>query len=65
MSDERLRRWRLLLGGGEADGTGLGLSAGDAARDRVLAELYDAERGLSAIPALAVDGPGARREIQL
>ena len=23
MSDERLRRWRLALGGGDADGTGL------------------------------------------
>jgi hypothetical protein len=26
--DERLRRWRLILGGNEADGTGCGLSAG-------------------------------------
>ena len=43
---ERLRRWRLLLGGatrsGEsADGTGLGLNAHDARLDAALAALYD------------------------
>ncbi|MDO5053438.1 MAG: VWA domain-containing protein [Pseudoclavibacter sp.] len=45
----RLARWRLVLGGGEADGIRLGgapleLSAHDAARDDVLASLYDGER---------------------
>jgi Mg-chelatase subunit ChlD len=38
---ERLRRWRLLLGGGPADGTGCGLSGGDAEMDGALASLYD------------------------
>lgn len=42
--EERLRRWRLVLGGEEADGTGHGLGAADLARDEVLRELYDGER---------------------
>ncbi|MFH9860445.1 VWA domain-containing protein [Streptomyces sp. NPDC017202] len=37
---ERLRRWRLVLGGGEADGTGQELSGRDAAVDGTLAALY-------------------------
>jgi Mg-chelatase subunit ChlD len=37
---ERLRRWRLVLGGGEAEGTGEALSEADAGRDRVLDALY-------------------------
>ena len=41
---ERLRRWRLILGAGAADGTGTNLSADDAKMDGALAALYDAER---------------------
>jgi len=41
VSDERLRRWRLLLGGGAADGTGCALGAADANVDQVLAALYE------------------------
>ncbi|MCC2668829.1 MAG: hypothetical protein K0Q72_1300 [Armatimonadetes bacterium] len=41
---ERLRRWRLLLGGNEADGTGASLSGVDAAIDQCLAALYDADQ---------------------
>src|SRR5512135_3445474 len=42
---ERLRRWRLLLGGGEADGTGLELAGElDAGMDRALSALYDEPR---------------------
>lgn len=44
MTDERLRRWRLILGGGEADGIGEGLTGEDTKRDAVLAALYDSER---------------------
>jgi Mg-chelatase subunit ChlD len=44
-SAERLRRWRLVLGGDEADGTGVDLAPGDRARDEVLAALYDPTRG--------------------
>jgi len=41
-ASERLRRWRLVLGGGAADGTGLGGLAGqDGAIDAALAALYD------------------------
>lgn len=44
---ERLLRWRLVLGGDEADGIGIdssSLSAADATRDRVLSELYSGSR---------------------
>lgn len=57
MSEEtrdRLTRWRLVLGGGEADGIGepgfgvdgggVSLSGADAERDRALSELYDGRR---------------------
>ncbi|ATY12854.1 VWA domain-containing protein [Amycolatopsis sp. AA4] len=40
MSTERLRRWRLVLGG-DSDGTGHALSEGDTGVDNVLAALYD------------------------
>jgi Mg-chelatase subunit ChlD len=42
--DERLRRWRLVLGGGEAEGTGVGLHGDDLKIDGALAALYDSER---------------------
>lgn len=38
---ERLRRWRLVLGGGEADGTGTELAGDDARIDAALAAVYD------------------------
>ena len=38
---ERLRRWRLLLGGAGADGTGCALAGTDLVIDRALASLYD------------------------
>jgi hypothetical protein len=40
-ADERLRRWRLLLGGADAEGTGCSLNDGDVALDQCLAALYD------------------------
>jgi Mg-chelatase subunit ChlD len=43
--NDRLRRWRLILGGDEADGTGLALEGSDIQLDRALEALYDAERG--------------------
>ncbi len=39
-ADERLRRWRLVLGGGDADGTGVALAGDDASRDETLEALY-------------------------
>src|SRR6266508_1797823 len=44
IEEERLRRWRLILGGDENDGTGCGLSGADLAMDRALAALYDSDR---------------------
>ena len=41
--DERLRRWRLVLGGGPAEGTGVGLRGDDLKIDGALAALYDAD----------------------
>ncbi|CAL9536506.1 VWA domain-containing protein [Streptomyces albus] len=38
--DERLRRWRLVLGGGAADGTGCSLGASDSGMDRALEAVY-------------------------
>ncbi|WP_337191552.1 VWA domain-containing protein [Nocardioides flavescens] len=42
---DRLTRWRLVLGGEEADGTDVELSGDDVQRDQALSELYDARRG--------------------
>lgn len=39
-ADERLRRWRMVLGGESADGTGCALSGRDAAMDGALSALY-------------------------
>ncbi|UMY19654.1 VWA domain-containing protein [Methylobacterium organophilum] len=46
MSDEseRLRRWRLVLGGGPAEGTGCALSEHDLRLDRAMGALYDSDR---------------------
>lgn len=41
-ADERLRRWRLVLGGADADGTGARLTSGEAAIDAALSAVYDA-----------------------
>jgi Mg-chelatase subunit ChlD len=41
---ERLRRWRLILGGEEADGTCMRLSGADVAIDDALGALYDPDR---------------------
>lgn len=43
-TDEKLRRWRLILGGNEADGTGCPLGADDLGMDKALDALYDSER---------------------
>ncbi|MFD3378718.1 MULTISPECIES: VWA domain-containing protein [unclassified Streptomyces] len=43
--DERLRRWRLVLGGEDADGTGCSLTGQDAAMDGALGALYGNGKG--------------------
>jgi uncharacterized protein with von Willebrand factor type A (vWA) domain len=52
MTEPRLRRWRLVLGG-EQDGTGVELAGRDAQIDRALAALYDSqgERGAGLDPS--------------
>lgn len=52
---ERMRRWRLVLGGGGADGTGCELRGRDAAMDGALASLYGREKGSGG------KAPGGRR----
>jgi Mg-chelatase subunit ChlD len=42
---ERLRRWRLVLGGADADGTGAGLAGDDVRIDTALAAVYDLAPG--------------------
>jgi Mg-chelatase subunit ChlD len=44
-AEERLRRWRLVLGGEAADGTGHRLRGDDVHVDAALAALYDADAG--------------------
>lgn len=39
-AEERLRRWRLVLGGNQADGTGCSLGVADGRMDAALAALY-------------------------
>lgn len=59
---ERLRRWRLLLGGDDADGTGISLQGRDAAIDRALAALYDGSGfGQGRTGSLAGSAPVAAR----
>jgi len=58
-SKERLERWRLLLGGHEADGIGLSLTGRTLAMDKAMAALYDGpgERGAG----LGASAPNAAR----
>ncbi|WP_327257625.1 VWA domain-containing protein [Streptomyces sp. NBC_01244] len=42
---ERLRRWRMVLGGGEGEGTGCALSGADAGMDAALGALYGGDGG--------------------
>lgn len=43
--EERLRRWRLILGGGKVDGTGYGLVQRDQGIDAALSALYGNAKG--------------------
>ncbi|MEY2959440.1 MAG: hypothetical protein RLZZ01_2008, partial [Actinomycetota bacterium] len=59
---ERLRRWRLVLGGGEADGTGAELAGHDVRIDAAMSVVYDTGPGGSGAsdrPAGRSGGPGA------
>ncbi|MGK5501363.1 VWA domain-containing protein, partial [Streptomyces sp. URMC 125] len=58
-ADERLRRWRLVLGGEDADGTGCALTGRDAAMDRTLSALYGGGRERDGRPGRRSAGLGA------
>ena len=45
MSDDRLKRWRLVLGGDEADGTDVQLGREDRGIDGALEAVYGEKRG--------------------
>jgi hypothetical protein len=55
--EERLRRWRLILGGGDADGTGQPLHGGDLRMDGALEALYDRD------PSRSVGMGGTRMNV--
>ncbi|WP_418958654.1 VWA domain-containing protein [Streptomyces tritici] len=62
--DERLRRWRLVLGGGEADGTGYAVTGRDAAMDEALGALYGTAPepgGRARTAGLAASAPAVAR----
>src|SRR5687768_12320795 len=44
MNEEQLRRWRLILGSDQNDGTGYSLSTVDAQMDKAMEALYDSDR---------------------
>lgn len=63
---ERLRRWRLLLGGSSCDGTGYALSQNDLRMDGCLTALYDAQlederQGKSRQAGLGASSPNVSR----
>jgi Mg-chelatase subunit ChlD len=60
MADERLRRWRLLLGGGD-DGTGVELAGQDARIDAALGALYGPGDSGPRGAGLGASAPGVAR----
>jgi Mg-chelatase subunit ChlD len=61
---ERLKRWRLLLGGDESDGINISLGDREAAMDKAMAALYDPAapgRGGSRRAGLGASAPTAAR----
>jgi Mg-chelatase subunit ChlD len=64
--DERMRRWRLVLGA--ADGTGVSLGGDDARIDAALGALYDSDSGSGSGSGSgdgAGPGPGSKRQAGL
>ena len=49
--DEAVRRWRLILGGDQNDGTGFSLTGVDLQMDKTLSALYDSERSAGLGPS--------------
>jgi len=44
VTEQHIRKWRLILGGNESDGTGFGLQQLDIQMDKTLEALYDSDR---------------------
>ena len=62
MSEERLRRWRLVLGGPAEEALGTGLTGADAAMDGALGALYDRpEQGAQRGAGLGASAPRVAR----
>ena len=59
--DERLRRWRLVLGGDDADGTGRALTGTDLAMDKALQALYEPGSGRQRKGGLGASSPNVAR----
>ena len=57
-ADDRLRRWRLVLGGERADGTGVSLAGDDARMDGALEKLYGGSDGGRSRPGRRSAGLG-------
>lgn len=49
--EEAVRRWRLILGGDQNDGTGFSLTGVDLQMDKTLSALYDSERSAGLGPS--------------
>jgi Mg-chelatase subunit ChlD len=49
--EEAIRRWRLMLGGDQNDGTGFSLTGVDLQMDKTLSALYDSERSAGLGPS--------------
>jgi len=60
LSDERLKRWRLVVGGAD-DGTGVALTGRDAEIDGALAALYEQRRGGPRGAGLDASAPNVAR----
>lgn len=66
-TDERVRRWRLLLGGSSCDGTAYELGGADVSMDNCLSALYDAQldeeqrKGKSRSSGLGASAPNVAR----
>jgi len=61
VEDDRLRRWRMVLGSGEADGTGVSLRDTDLAIDNALRALYDAPKEGKRSGGLGASSPNVAR----
>lgn len=56
-----LKRWRLILGGDQADGTGVGLQGADLGMDAALQALYDADGSAKSAGGLGASAPNVAR----